>query len=113
MTKPKIIKKNPISLIELKGELEKIKKREEELNFRANKTEQYINNFTLLSKKQKDELTEKINKLDIPRLKDEHIAKIADLIPKTKEDLKNVLQAYKMTISQDNLKKILDITKKI
>ncbi len=113
MVKPKIIKKTPISLVKLKEELKSIKKRDEELNFRANKTEQYIENFTLLGKKEHDEAVKKIEKLDIPRLKSEYITKLIDLLPKTKDDLKNILQVYKLTISQDNIKKILDIIKKI
>ena len=42
MAKPHLISEHPISMAELKLELENVKKRDTELNFRANKTEEYI-----------------------------------------------------------------------
>ena len=37
-----IVSETPINMHQLKNELEKIKKRDKELNFRANKTEEYL-----------------------------------------------------------------------
>lgn len=107
MAKPDILKETPITLVELKEELEKIKKRDEELNFRANKTEEYLSQFVTLPAKKAEELKEKITKLKIPRLKDEHMAKIIDLLPTTVEGLKVILQGYTLTVSQDSMKKIV------
>jgi len=107
MTKPKILKEVPITMSELKGELAKIRKRDDELNFRANKTDEYLNQFTLLSNAKAKELSNTLEKLNIPRLRDIHIAKIVDVLPLTVDDLKVVLQGYTITINQENLKKIV------
>ena len=107
----KILSEKTISMVELKNELEKIEEKDKELNFRANKTKDYLNNFVILDSKQKQELDKKINALKIPRLKEEHIIKIIDLIPKTVEEIKSILQGYTVTITNDNLKKIAEVIK--
>lgn len=101
-----IISETPITIAKLSEELEKIKKRDKELNFRAAKTEEYINQFA--KGKEAGELIEKITKLNIPRLREQQITKIADILPTTVKDLKIILQGYTMTVSNENLKKIVD-----
>ena len=48
MTDMQIISETPINIYQLKKELEKIKKRDNELNFRTNKTEEYLNQVAAL-----------------------------------------------------------------
>ncbi len=106
MAQINIISEKPINLSELKNEIEKIKKRDGELNFRCAKTEEYLNQFVTL--KNTEELKKKIEELKIPRLKETHITKIIDILPKTTEELKAVLHGYTVSISNENLKKIVD-----
>ena len=87
-----------------------IKKRDKELNFRANKTEEYLQHFATL--KNSDELLKKLEGLKIPRFKELHIAKIIDVMPQNIEDLKSILKAYPVTVSNDNLKKIMGVVDK-
>ena len=101
-----IISETPINIYQLKKELERIKKRDNELNFRANRTEEYMNQITTL--KNADELFEKINSLNIPRLKEQHIHKIIDIEPTTVNELKVVLQGYPITLNNESIKKIVD-----
>ena len=98
-----------ITMSELKSELAKIKKRDQELNFRAQKTEEYLTQFSLLSKKDVDELTKKLNDLAIPRLKIEHIVKIIDVLPDNSEEVKVVLQGTTVSVTKENLKRIADV----
>ncbi|MFH1505442.1 MAG: hypothetical protein ABIE94_00420 [archaeon] len=107
MSKPEILSKEPINMIELKEELKRIKKRDSELSFRGNKTEEYLNQFADLKAKEAKELVEKMEKLNIPRLKDNMIHKIIDILPRTESELKLILQGYTLTITGDNLKKIM------
>ncbi|MBN1645558.1 hypothetical protein JW868_00795 [Candidatus Woesearchaeota archaeon] len=109
MADPEIIEKTPITITELKAELKSIKKRDEELSFRGNRTEEYVNMFASLSQKDVKELKKKIQELDIPRLKDEHIAKLIDVIPASVPELKIVLQGYTLTVSNENLDKIFKV----
>ena len=110
MSDVKILSEKALDMAELKEELEKIKKRDKELNFRANKTEEYLHQFT--STKNSAELVEKMTKLKIPRLKDHQIKKIVDILPTTLNDLKVLLQGYTISINNDNSKKIIDTINK-
>ncbi|MFP4403797.1 MAG: hypothetical protein ACOC3X_02750 [Nanoarchaeota archaeon] len=111
-SKPQIIEENAIPIYELKNEIEKIKKRDNELSFRAQKTEEYLNTIDVLSLKKGKELYNEIEKLKIPRLKSDHIYKIIDIFPKDIDSIKLILQGYTITVSQENMKKIVEIIKK-
>ena len=107
MTDLQIISETPINIYQLKKEFEKIKKKEVELNFRANRTLDYLNQAA--SHKNADELFDKILKLDIPRIREQHIHKIIDIMPVTLNELKVVLQSYTISVNNDSMKKIVDI----
>ena len=111
MTKPNIIKETPITMADIKEELEKIKKKSEKINFRAEKTDEYLHQFTQLSLAKSKELREKIEKLKIPRLKEEYMIKIIDLLPCSSEEVKSILQGYTTTVTNENLKKIAEVIK--
>lgn len=106
-----ILKKTPLSLAEVKAKLTALKKRDEELNFRANKVNEYIQNYHILSQKDAKELVSKLTELDLPRIKDVQIKKIVDLLPSTEEDVKVILSGYNITLSADNVKKIIGAVK--
>lgn len=107
----KVLSEMPVSMVELSEELKKIKKRDGELNFRANKTEEYLTLFVGLKPNEAKELLEKIKGLNIPRLKEEHITKLVDILPKTVEEVKSIISSYPITVSAENCKKIADIVK--
>ena len=106
-----ILEEKPLTMAQMKDELTAIRKRDGELNFRANKTEEYLNHFGKVNSKKADEQIEALNKLGVPRLKDSHIAKIVDLSPSNLEQLKAALQGYVLSVSDENLKKILAVVK--
>ena len=108
MANKNILGEEQITMVELKAELEKIQKRDEELNFRAQRTQEYLNSVVSLKKKNADDLRKKLNGLKIPRLREEHITKIIDLTPKTLEELKTIMAAYIVTLSADQMKKIVE-----
>lgn len=101
-----ILSEKPINAYQLKEELAKIKKRDKELNFRAQKTEEHL--ALAAAHKNAQELFDKISKLDIPRLREQQIHKIIDIMPTTVKDLKIALQGYTVNISAENMKKIAD-----
>jgi len=106
MTDTKIVSETAINVYQLKKELERIRKRDNELNFRANRTEEYLNQIATL--KNSEELFEKIVSLNIPRLREQYIHKIIDIAPTTVNELKVILQSYTITISNESVKKIVD-----
>jgi DNA-directed RNA polymerase subunit F len=106
MSKPRIISEAPVSMVEVKEEVKRIKKRDAEPSFRVTKVDEYLSSFVTLSSKEEKELIDKIEKLGIPRLKEEHIKKLIDLMPVNLDQLKVILQGYVITVSQDNMKKL-------
>ncbi|MBD3209507.1 hypothetical protein GF367_03765 [Candidatus Woesearchaeota archaeon] len=109
MTKPEILEKKPLSLVELKAALRSVKRRNEELSFRGGKTEEYVNQVVKITQKQANDLKKRIAALEIPRLKEEQITKIIDLLPRSVAELKIVLQGYTLTVTNDNMKKIVGV----
>jgi DNA-directed RNA polymerase subunit F len=103
-----VVEKKSISMAALKEDLAEIKKRDTELSFRGNKTEEYLNEFATLKPKQAEELYKKIEGINIPRLKDSHINKIIDLMPASVAELKVIMQGYALPVTNENLKKIVD-----
>ena len=107
-----IIAKTPNRIYKLKEEIKKIKQRDKELNFRAGKTEEHLDHLDI--PKDIGSLFEKISKLNIPRLKEQHIHKIMDIMPATIKDLNVVMQGYTISVNNENMKKIVDaVTKSI
>ena len=105
----KILSETAISMNQLQEELTVIKKRDKELSFRSAKTDEYLQQFSDLEPKKAKDLFHKIEKLEIPRLKESHIIKIVDLAPKSIDGLKVILQGYTITITNDNMKKIVEL----
>ncbi|MCF7871787.1 hypothetical protein K9L97_02025 [Candidatus Woesearchaeota archaeon] len=111
MSKAQIIEKTPITILETKKELETAHKRDGELNYRGNKTLEYTNQFSTLSKKKHDELKKNLENLNIPRFKPEHIIKVLDFLPKSVPELDVLLQGYTLTVTKENKSKIIDAVK--
>ncbi len=107
--KPEILEKKPITIAEVKDNLKKIQKRDEELNFRGGKTIDHVNEVPTISLSKTKELHKKIETLEIPRLKDIHIVKIIDTMPESHEHLKVILSGYNATITKENMQKIIDV----
>lgn len=110
MTK-KVLNEEPMNMVQVKDALSRIRKRDGELNYRANRTEDYVNNICLLSAKQADELFKKLESLKIPRLREQQLHKIVDIMPKTSDMIKAVMQGFNISITNDNAKKIVDVVK--
>ncbi len=108
MFTPKVIEEVPVGMGELKEELEKIKKRDKELSYREGRTEEYLSNFHIMSSEKREELKKKLEGLNIPRVRDIHILKIIDVMPKTLDDVKLTLQGYPITVNNENMKKIVE-----
>lgn len=106
-----VLEKRPMNIPLVKEALKKIKKRDEELSFRANRTEEYVNEASKLKAKDAKELVKKLEELELPRLKPEHIHKIVDVLPLNEKHLAVILQGYTVTVSKENQKKIMAVLK--
>ena len=108
MANLEVINERALSMHELKDKLDGIKKRDSEVNPRGIKTYEYINKFI---KKDNKKLKEKLVELNILRLKDKHINKIVDILPKDIDELKSVLSGDNLTLKQEDLTKIIETMK--
>ena len=104
-----IVSQTPISSAELHDEMKRIKTRDEELGFRAQKTIDYLDSLHTLDAKKAKRLLEKLLALNIPRLRDMHFQKIIDLMPTTAKDVKSALQSYNINVAQEHCKSIADV----
>lgn len=100
MPTPQFVAETPLALADLKEMLQTAEKRDGELNFLSNKAKEYLENFTTLPHKKKEELHAKLVALNLIRLKEEHFCKIIDFQPKTLDELKVVLQSYPLSLSK-------------
>ena len=66
----------------------------------------FIKKFIKLTPKKAKELKEKLEKMDMLKLKESNIAKIIDIMPKDKENLNKIFTDVSLT--EDESKQILD-----
>ena len=97
----KIISESPTNASEVKKMLEDVKEHDKELTFRAQRTLEHLEAIVVLSPKKAKELEAALAKLDIPRMKEQHIHKLIDVLPKTQDDVKLILQGYALTVTKD------------
>jgi len=103
-----IITESPTNGSELKQYLEKIQEKDKELSFRAQRALEHLQSITTLGPKKAKELEQALTKLSVPRMKEQHVNKIIDVLPATTDDVKTALQGYALTVTNDNCKKIAD-----
>lgn len=72
--------------------------------------EDYFKTFIKLSKNDCEKLMDEIKTLNNPKLKEEYIVKLADLLPKDAEDVNKIL--LDINLSEGEANAILEITKK-
>lgn len=102
-----------LSLAEVKKLLEKQAKQEsEEENKRLQSTLSYAKRFSKLKPAQAEDLKKELQELKLVKLKEEHIAKILDLLPKDAEDLRKIFVGEAVSLDQDEINKILTVVKK-
>lgn len=108
MSEFKVLDEVPLSLVDLRKALKDLQG-EAPLSFRAEKTNAYLDAFSLEKEKENAMLIKNIMDLNIPRLKDRHIIKVVDIMPKDVDSLKLLLTNETLTIKDEDLKKILDV----
>ena len=108
MVNLEITSENSLSIHDLKEKLDSIKKRDSTLTPRGIKTYEHISKFI---KKDSKNLRGKLVEIGISRLKDEHINKIVDILPKDVDDLKSILSGENLTLKQEDLAKIVETVK--
>lgn len=112
MVNPQFISEKSLTLVEVKKIISSLKLGEEK-NYLVNKTREYLDNFVLLPEDKKKELKQKLTDLQLVRLREEHLVKLIDFLPKTVEELKTVLAAYPLSLPKKDQESIVALVKEI
>jgi DNA-directed RNA polymerase subunit F len=108
MSNPTILEETTVPLYVVKAVLE-TNREAGELNFRANKTLEYLQQVPIIKKKDGERMFKELQELQISRMKDSILHKIVDIQPESMEELKGVLSAYTLTVTKENLDKIFEV----
>jgi len=100
----------PVSLAEVKNILKKISKERKELLYEQRIALEHAQKFAKLPVKKTEEMIKELQKLDF--LQEKHAYKIADLLPKTADDVKTIFAKERITLGEDEIKNVLDIVGK-
>jgi DNA-directed RNA polymerase subunit F len=71
--------------------------------------EQYLKKFLKTKKEQSKKIKEAMEKLDLMKVKREHIVKIIDLLPADATDLNKIF--IDVSLTEDEINKILEVVK--
>ena len=113
MVKPQLIQEQPISLAEVKHELERVKARDGQLSFRGGKCEEDLHDFSTLSVSKAQELRKKIDELAISRVKPEQITMVVDLLPDNADDVKMIFQGSTVSLTRKDMERIAETVQQV
>ena len=77
---------------------------------KAEEIKKFIKKFNKMDVKKAEEMKAELKALDLIRLKDSHIVKIVDFVPKDASELNKVL--IEVSLDADEVTKILEVTGK-
>ncbi|MDD5023446.1 MAG: hypothetical protein PHU63_04720 [Candidatus ainarchaeum sp.] len=103
-----IINEKPVPIAEVKDLIGKRK----EYSYRQKLALEHAKDNAKLSLKNTQALIEDLKKLEIRRLREKDIIKIADMVPKTIDDLKVIVSGSATPLIKDEMEKVIEIVKK-
>ena len=95
-----------VSLAEVKKILTKVESEREELQYEQRIALEHANKFAKLPVTKTKQLIKELENIDI--IDTHHAYKIADIIPKTADDVKTIFAKERITLRDNNIKEILD-----
>ncbi len=100
----------PVSISEVKNILKKVEKDRKELLYEQKIALEHAHKFAKLSVKKSEGLIKELLKLEF--LHEIHAYKIADILPFNEDDVKTIFAKERITLSENDIKKILDLVEK-
>jgi len=100
-----ILDRKPLNLNEVQEILKDIPE-----NDKRTQIEVYLKKFLKTKQEKSRKIKEELEKLDLLKIKNEHIVKIIDLMPEDASDLNKIFTDVSLT--EDETNKILDVVKK-
>jgi DNA-directed RNA polymerase subunit F len=99
-----------VSLSEVKKILTKMSKERKELLYEQRIALEHAQKFVKLPQNKTNDLINELKSLNF--IEESHVFKICDILPKTQEDVKAIFAKERITLEQDQIKKILEIISK-
>lgn len=107
----KIKSEKPITLPEVESLL-KQRKEEGELRYEQKVSLKYAHKFSKLSEEKAKKLAKDLLDLDIVKIKEEHAIKMANLLPKNKDEVRLIFAKERFSLKSDELDQILGLIEK-
>ncbi len=104
----KIIESRPVPMGVAKEIM--LSKNSEELTYEQKLAVEHLSKFTKLEKEKAEKLFEELSQ--ITKLSPQIIVQIVDILPQTADELRVILAAEKISLKEDEMKKILETVKK-
>ncbi len=103
-----VIEKREVSIAKAKEILAKVKNQ----NYEQKHAFEYASKFAKTSSEDAIKILEELRESGIPRIKNRHLKKIVDLMPKKADEIKVILAKEDLTLSKGDIETILDILAK-
>jgi DNA-directed RNA polymerase subunit F len=100
----------PVSISEVKNILKKVEKDRDELLYEQKIALEHAHKFAKLPIKKINDIVNELLKLEF--IQEIHAFKIADILPTTEDDVKTIFAKERITLDENEIKKILEIIKK-
>ncbi len=100
----------PIPLAEVKNILKKVSKERKELIYEQKIALEHAQKFAKLPVKKTQDLIKELEGLEF--IDENRAIRIADLLPTTEDDVKTIFAKERITLSEKDIKTVLDIVKK-
>ena len=105
----KVIESKPVGMPEAKKIMTSHEK-DKELSYEQKLAAEHLNKFTKLSYEDSEKFLEEVSQ--VLRMSPETMTKILDLLPQTPDELRMIFAREKFSLKEDEIQKILGITKK-
>ncbi len=99
-----------VPLAEVKNILRKVSKDRKELLYEQKNALEHAQKFSKLSSKKTDDMIKALRELK--SIEEVHAIKIADILPDTDDDVRAIFAKERISLSESDIKKILEIVKK-
>ena len=103
-----IEERKAITISETKEILKEVKRQ----NYVQKQALEYASKFSKLSATKAKKLIDELLESGIPRIKDRHLVKLADLMPNTHDELRAIFAKEEIALTKQDMDKVLEILKK-
>lgn len=105
----KVLKKEPLSLAEVK---ELVDEKKENETKKVEMMREYLKKFVKISPENAKKLKEELKNLKITKLGEEHIVKMIDILPSDVDDVRKIFFGSTVSLNQNEIQKIIEVINK-